>query len=77
MILNDPDLEYLIGSNQNDLSFYDKAELNAFYKCAGMICSSITSTVFYAVIKLFKCYLKGFKNDLKVEMVLTDRQRFA
>lgn len=41
MILNDPDLEYLIGSNQNDLSFYDKAELNAFYKCAGMICSSI------------------------------------
>lgn len=57
MILNDPDLEYLIGSNQNDLSFYDKAELNAFYKCAGMICSSITSTVFYAVINLFKCYL--------------------
>uniref|UniRef100_K1QPB1 Zinc metalloproteinase nas-36 n=1 Tax=Magallana gigas TaxID=29159 RepID=K1QPB1_MAGGI len=34
MILNDPELEYLIGSNQNDLSFYDKAELNAFYKCA-------------------------------------------
>lgn len=77
MILNDPDLEYLIGSNQNDLSFYDKAELNAFYKCAGMICSSITSTVFYAVIKLFKCYLKGFKNDLMVEMVVTDRQRFV
>lgn len=77
MILNDPDLEYLIGSNQNDLSFYDKAELNAFYKCAGMICSSITSTVFYAVIKLFKYYLKGFKNDLMVEMVVTDRQRFA
>lgn len=77
MILNDPDLEYLIGSNQNDLSFYDKAELNAFYKCAGMICSSITSTVFYAVIKLFKCYLKGFKNDLMVEMVVTDRQLFS
>lgn len=77
MILNDPDLEYLIGSNQNDLSFYDNVELNAFYKCAGMICSSITSTVFYAVIKLFKCYLKGFKNDLMVEMVVTDRQRFS
>lgn len=44
MILNDPDFEYLIGSNQNELSFYDKAEVNAFYKCTGMICSSVLLT---------------------------------
>eukprot|EP00105_Crassostrea_gigas_P041228 XP_019925376.1 PREDICTED: zinc metalloproteinase nas-25-like [Crassostrea gigas] len=39
--LNDPDLEYLTRLRHIDLSFYDKAELNAFYKCAnpGMICS--------------------------------------
>lgn len=41
IFLNDPDLEYLTRLRHIDLSFYDKAELNAFYKCAnpGMICS--------------------------------------
>lgn len=73
MILNDFDLEYLIGLNQNDFLFYDKVELNVFYKCVGMICFLIIFIVFYVVIKLFKCYLKGFKNDLMVEMVVIDR----
>lgn len=39
MYVNDPDLEYLTQISQTDLSFYDKAELNAFYRCAGMYCS--------------------------------------
>lgn len=34
MYVNDPDLEYLTQIQQTDLSFYDKAELNAFYQCA-------------------------------------------
>eukprot|EP00105_Crassostrea_gigas_P035382 XP_019919530.1 PREDICTED: neurogenic locus notch homolog protein 1 [Crassostrea gigas] len=34
MYVNDPDLAYLTRITQNDLSFYDKAELNAFYRCA-------------------------------------------
>ncbi|XP_061167265.1 uncharacterized protein LOC133176117 [Saccostrea echinata] len=34
MISNDPDLAYLPRQMKNDLSFYDKAELNAFYQCA-------------------------------------------
>lgn len=33
----DPDLEYLSEITKTDMSFYDKAELNAFYRCAGML----------------------------------------
>lgn len=36
----DPDLEYLNEITKTDMSFYDKAELNAFYRCAGMLSQS-------------------------------------
>lgn len=37
MTSNDPDLTYLTTQALDDLSFYDVAELNAFYHCAGKI----------------------------------------
>lgn len=36
MYASDPDLAYLTENTKTDLSFYDKAELNAFYQCTGM-----------------------------------------
>lgn len=37
MYASDPDLAYLTENMKTDLSFYDKAELNAFYQCTGMV----------------------------------------
>lgn len=36
MYASDPDLAYLTENMKTDLSFYDQAELNAFYQCTGM-----------------------------------------
>lgn len=46
MYVNDPDLEYLTQIQQTDLSFYDKAELNAFYQCAGVYWSYSNTSEF-------------------------------